>query len=65
MANKRKVTYDLFARIIVPEDVDPHTITSIIHRACAGRGWDFAANIEEEMGDGPMTLEDILIEEDD
>lgn len=60
MANKRKINYDLFARITANEDIDPNTIVKVIHNACIAQGWDFSASIEEELSADIGTLEDIL-----
>lgn len=61
---KRNINYDMFARITAPENVDPNDIIRVIHNACSSRGWDFSANIEEEMDSDIPSLEDLLEEVD-
>lgn len=48
---KKKVVYDLFARIVVPETVDENAIVTQLQNACSQKGWNFSANIEEEGED--------------
>lgn len=61
---KKKVTYDLFARITVDENVDPDKIVRVLHNACIGQAWGFSANIQEEMEDEQLTVEDLIGEDD-
>ena len=51
---KRKKTYDVFARLIVPEGVEASTIDKVLHKAAEQQGWDFSASVEEE--DEPMDV---------
>lgn len=51
---KKKKTYDVFARLIVPEGVEASTIEKVLHRAAEGQGWNFSCTVEEE--DEPMDV---------
>lgn len=62
---KKKTTYDLFARIVVPDHTDPSTISKIIQRACNNNGWDYSDSIEEEMSAEIPMLEDLLEVDDE
>lgn len=57
---KKRINYDIFARVSAPENVDPNDIIAAIHNACSARGWDFSANIEEEMDSAMPSIEDLL-----
>jgi hypothetical protein len=61
MANKKKVTYSVFATITVDESVDPNEISNTLQRAANNQGWHLACSVEEEP-DG--NLADILEEPD-
>lgn len=61
---KKKITYDVFVRVIAPENVDPNKITQALHNEAIRHGWDFAATIEEEMGDDMLNMDDLVLEDD-
>lgn len=58
---KKKVTFDLFARIVVPDNIEPEEINRIIHAACSNQGWDYAGGVQEEGSeDESLSLSSIL-----
>lgn len=61
---KKQVTYSVFVRVSAPENIDPNKITQAMHRACSDRGWDFAANIEEELDSEIPSIHELLEEDD-
>lgn len=62
--SKKKKTYDVFVRLIVPETVEKTTIEKILHRAAEGQGWDFSASVEEEDESMNVLLSDNHAETD-
>lgn len=59
---KKKVTYDVFVRVIVPDGTDPSKIESVLHDAASRNSWDFSSTIQEE--NEPWYQEADLFEED-
>lgn len=60
---KKKVTYDVFVRVVVPESIDPSKIEAILHNAASGQGWDFSCSVTQEDDPAQWFEERILLDE--
>lgn len=64
MANKKKVTYSIFATVTVDEDTDTNEVSNVLQRAANNNNWQFACSVlEEPDGDLTNVLEEIDYED--